>query len=461
MMEDRPKTYIAIDLKSFYASVECVERGLDPLTARLVVADTSRTDATICLAVSPALKAYGIGGRARLFEVKERLRQIEQQTGEKIDFIAAPPRMALYLQYSHRIVDIYRQYVSDDDLHVYSVDEVMIDITPYMGTCYKMTPHELTIMMIREVLRQTGITATAGIGTNLYLAKVAMDIVAKHIPADEDGVRIAELDEMGYRQLLWNHKPLRSFWRVGRGIAARLEDAGIDTMGKLARLSLLNGEWLYRQFGIQAELLIDHAWGYEPCTMAAIKAYRPSTHSLSRGQVLFAPYPHEKALTVIREMADSIALELFSKRLMTNQLAISIHYDKTTPAPSVSGQVSLPQYTSSGQEIIRQTARLFEQLNNPALRVRRLNIALMNVLPEREVHRRAQAPRQLSLFDNEPIPTPTDTSSPEQREREQKLQQAVVDIKRKYGKNVLLKGLNFNEGATGRERNQQIGGHKA
>lgn len=477
-MESR--TYIAIDLKSFYASVECAERGLDPLRTHLVVADESRTDKTICLAVSPSLKAYGIPGRARLFEVKQRLQQVYKDTGGRVEFIIAPPRMALYMQYSRRVVDIYRQYVADEDIHVYSVDEVFMDVTHYLGSCYKMSAHELTIKMIRHVLRETGITATAGIGTNLYLAKVAMDIVAKHIPADEDGVRIAELDELSYRRQLWNHQPLTSFWRIGRGIAARLEAAGVDTMGKLARLSIVHGEWLYHQFGINAELLIDHAWGYEPCTIEAIKAYRPESNSLSSGQVLSRPYSVPEARTVVKEMADNMSLELFAKRLVTNQLVLTINYDtaslsdacthyegpvttdhygRTVPK-AAHGSVNLSQYTSSAKEMITNTAELYDRIIDKNLLVRRITIAAMHVISESRAAEDSAAPAQLSLFLSEDEETKQEQQR-RLRSKEKHLQQAMTNIKERYGKNALLRGLNYDKGATARERNQQIGGHKA
>ena len=444
------------------------------------MADESRTDKTICLAVSPALKEYGIGGRARLFEVKQRLEEVYRSTGERVDFIVARPRMALYLEYSHRIVDIYRRYVADEDIHVYSVDEVFMDVTHYLGSCYKMSAHELTIKMIRHVLRETGITATAGIGANLYLAKVAMDIVAKHIPADADGVRIAELDERSYREQLWNHRPLTSFWRVGRGIAKRLEEVGMDTMGKVARLSTMQGEWFYRQFGVNAELLIDHAWGYEPCTMEAIKAYRPETNSISSGQVLTEPYPFEQARTVISEMADSLSLELFAKGLVTNQIVLSVNYDTTAladrtinykgevtrdyygrlaPKPA-HGSVNLSTYTSSTQEIIRETVALFERIVDSRLTIRRLNITAAHVVSERHAGEQADMPQQLSLFFDEKEAQAQEEKR-SARAREKNLQQAMVNIKQRFGKNALLKGMNFSAGATARSRNQQIGGHRA
>ena len=344
-MQEQQRTYIAIDLKSFYASVECVDRGLDPLTTNLVVADVSRTEKTICLAVSPSLKAYGIGGRARLFEVVQRVREVNYERKKaagwkmagksyndpelkanpslELDYIAAPPRMAHYIEVSTKVYQIYLKYIAPEDIHVYSIDEVFMDVTAYLGT-YKMTAHELAIKMIRDVLATTGITATAGIGTNMYLAKVAMDIVAKKAPADKDGVRIAELDEMSYRRELWDYQPLTKFWRVGRGIAEKLAVYGIDTMGKLARMSIQNEGMLYRLFGVNAELLIDHAWGWEPCTMEAVKAYRPETNSFSSGQVLQEPYTFKKARVVIQEMAEGMALDLVSKRLVTDQLVLTV-----------------------------------------------------------------------------------------------------------------------------------------
>ena len=317
-MQEAQRTYIAIDLKSFYASVECVDRGLDPLTTNLVVADESRTDKTICLAVTPSLKAYGIPGRARLFEVKQKARGI--------NFIIAPPRMAHYIEVSSRVYSVYLKYIAPEDIHVYSIDEVFMDVTNYLAT-YKMTAHQLAMTMIRDVLSQTGITATAGIGTNLYLCKVAMDIMAKKAPADKDGVRIAELDEQTYRRELWDYRPITKFWRVGRGIANKLAFYGIDTMGRLARMSEQNEELLYKLFGVNAELLIDHAWGWEPCTIADVKAYRPETNSFSSGQVLQEPYTFQKARVVIQEMAEGMALDLVAKRMVTYQLVLTLGYD--------------------------------------------------------------------------------------------------------------------------------------
>lgn len=475
-MEHSAPTYLAIDLKSFYASVECVERGLDPLSARLVVADPSRTDKTICLAVSPALKAYGISGRARLFEVNRRLEQVYRQTGEKVDFIIAPPRMALYMQYSHRICDIYRHYVSDEDMHIYSVDEVFIDVTHYLDTCYRMTAHELAVTMIRHVLHDTGITATCGIGTNLYLAKVAMDVVAKHVPADEDGVRIASLDEMSYRHQLWDHTPLTDFWRLGRGTAAKLSRYGVTTLGQLARMSLEYGDFLYGLFGTNAELLIDHAWGYEPCTIADIKAYRAKSHSLSNGQVLSSPYPFARALTVIKEMADLLSLELTAKHLVAYEIVLDIHYDRTcltdptihytgltdtdhygrtVPKPA-HGSAPLAVPSASTHDIIRATESVFTRVVHPELLIRRLNITAAHVVPADSLTPFQPQPQQLDLFaDAAPA------QRPDRHERDLRLQQTLVNIKHKFGKNAILRGLNYDEGATAILRNQQIGGHQA
>ena len=489
-------TCIAIDLKSFYASVECVERGLDPLRTNLVVADASRTDKTICLAVSPPLKAYGIGGRARLFEVNQRLRtvnadrrralryrrftgksyladELEAHPDWEVDFIAAPPRMAHYIDFSTRIYNIYLRYFSPEDIHVYSIDEVFIDATPYLAT-YRKTGRELASQMIKDVLTETGITATAGIGTNLYLCKVAMDIVAKHTTPDANGVRIAELDEMTYRQLLWDHRPLTDFWRVGRGIANRLAPYGVDTMGKLARLSLQHEDLLYNLFGVNAELLIDHAWGWEPCTMEAIKTYRPGNHSFSSGQVLATPYEASKTRVVAQEMADGMAMKLFQKGLVTDQLVLTISYDAsnlTDPAirATYTGKITKDHYgrqvpahahgtarldnpTSSAQIFISTTALLFDRLVNPNLLIRYLNISTGPVTACE-----AAPPAQLNLFDVE-AKKPASTRNPE---KEKHLQQAMLRIKEKFGKNAILRGLNFEEGATARERNKQIGGHKA
>ena len=498
------RSYIAIDLKSFYASVECVERGLDPLTTNLVVADVSRTEKTICLAVTPSLKAYGIPGRARLFEVIQKLREVNRErvlaspagrlTGKSVfdqelkahpewavDYIAAPPRMALYLDYSTRIYQIYLRYIGSEDIHVYSIDEVFMDVTDYLWT-YKKTPHELALTMIRDVLRETGITATAGIGTNLYLSKIAMDIVAKKMPADKDGVRIAELDEMSYRTQLWNHKPMTSFWRIGGGIARRLEYYGIDTMGKLARCSVEREEMLYKLFGVNAELLIDHAWGWEPCTIDAIKKYHPVAHSLSSGQVLTCAYEVPKARVVIHEMADMMALDLVAKRVVTDQVTVAVSYDTeslTNPAireqydgpiaydhygrqvpKHVHGSVNLPCRTSSSRIIIAAALEIFDRIVNPILLVRRLNIAVSHVVSE-EYEKAHREPIQLDLFTDYEELMRRKRAEKQALDKERRMQMALLQIKGKYGKNAILKGLNFEEGATAKIRNSQIGGHKA
>ena len=474
-MKSGNRIYIAIDLKSFYASVECVERGLDPLTAKLVVADESRTDKTICLAVTPALKALGIPGRARLFEVKQKARGI--------NFHIAMPRMAKYIEVSCKIYDIYLNYIAPEDIHVYSIDEVFMDVTDYLAT-NKKTAHELAITIIRDVLKQTGITATAGIGTNMYLAKVAMDIVAKKMPADEDGVRIAELDEMSYREKLWNHRPLTDFWRVGRGIAEKLSRYGIDTMGKVARQSVDNEELLYKLFGVNAELLIDHAWGWEPCTMDYIKAYRPETNSMSSGQVLTEPYTFEKARNVVMEMADAISLELVEKRLVTNQLVLTISYDRESltrpeiaskyqgeivldhygrPVPKhAHGTANLGSHSSSSKEIIEAVILLYDSIVNKDLLIRRLNITTNHVIREENGQQTIEnRPSQLDLFtDYEAVEKEKQTKQKE-RAKERRMQEALINIKHKFGKNAILKGTSYAEGATAKLRNKQIGGHKA
>lgn len=503
-MKERQRTYIAIDLKSFYASVECVERGLDPLTTNLVVADRSRTEKTICLAVSPSLKQYGIGGRARLFEVVQRLRQVNAErrsqapnrrfTGKsvsdldlrthpdwEVDYIAAPPRMAHYMRFSAKIYETYLQYVAPDDIHVYSIDEVFIDVTDYLKN-YRMTAHELAMTMIRDVLRQTGITATAGIGSNLYLCKVAMDIMAKKQPADSDGVRIAELDETSYRRQLWNHRPLTDFWRVGHGTVNRLAQYGIDTMGKIARCSVHDEELLYRLFGVNAELIIDHAWGWEPCTLDMVKAYRPESNSFSNGQVLSTPYSFKKARVVMLEMADAMSLKLVDKRLVTDQLMISIGYDAenlTNPTirekykgpvttdhygrqvpKHAHGTARLDRATSSSRIILDETAKLFDRIANPDLLVRYLNISVGHVVDEQLANTQEDA-LQLDLFADYEALERQKQEQAAALQKERKIQEAQLAIKRKFGKNAILRGLNFEEGATARDRNQQIGGHKA
>lgn len=477
---DKARTYIAIDLKSFYASVECAERGMDALTTNLVVADESRTDKTICLAVSPSLKSYGIPGRGRLFEVKQRVREINAARARKarltgnsfdnkavqadphlaLDFLVAVPRMALYMEVSAKIYEIYLRYVSSEDIHVYSIDEVFIDATDYLPL-YGLTAHELARRMIRAVLDATGITATAGIAPNLYLAKVAMDIEAKHSPADKDGVRIAELDEMSYRRKYWTHRPLTDFWRVGRGIAARLEKNGMYTMGDVARCSLRTEEVLYRLFGVNAELLIDHAWGWEPCTMAAIKAYRPSANSLSSGQVLSSPYTFEKGRIIVREMTDSLVLDLVEKRLVTDQMVLHIGYDteslsadyqgdveadwygRNVPKPA-HGSVNLGRQTSSTTLIADAVMDLYDRIVDRRLFIRRVYVVANHVIDESKVEG-----VQLDLFEE-----------PDDSGRERSRQEAILAIRRKFGKNAILSGIDFEDGATTRERNNQIGGHR-
>ena len=503
-MSEQQRTYIAIDLKSFYASVECVDRGLDPLTTNLVVADVSRTEKTICLAVSPSLKAYGIGGRARLFEVVKKVRDINNErkraagwkmTGKssndlelktnpnlELDYIAAPPRMAHYLEVSTKVYETYLKYIAPEDIHVYSIDEVFIDVTAYLGS-YKMTAHELAMKMIRDVLSRTGITATAGIGTNMYLCKVAMDIMAKKAPADKDGVRIAELDEMSYRRELWDYRPLTKFWRVGKGIAEKLAVYGIDTMGKVARMSVQNEGLLYRLFGVNAELLIDHAWGWEPCTMEAVKAYRPETNSFSSGQVLQEPYDFKKARVVIQEMAEGMALDLVKKRLVTDQLVLTVGYDAecltrqeirekyhgeiTTnyygkPVPKhAHGSFNFEKPTSSSRLIMDGVSELFDSCVNPDLLIRRLNLTTNHVVSETSVATREDAPQQLDLFTDYDALEKQRQEEQARLDKERRMQEAQLKIKQRFGKNAILRGLNFEEGATAKERNEQIGGHKA
>ena len=458
---EKKKQYIAIDLKSFYASVECFERGLDPLTTNLVVADESRTDKTICLAVSPSLKAYGISGRARLFEVKKTLNDIEKKTGKHIDFIIAPPRMALYIRYSTIIYNTYLNYISEEDIHVYSIDEVFIDATSYLKN-YHMNAHELAMTMVRKVLLETGITATAGIGTNMYLAKIAMDIVAKHMDADKDGVRIAELDEMSYRRLLWSHKPLTDFWRIGKGTARRLAKLNIFTMGDLARESLYNEDYLYKIFGIDAELLIDHAWGIEPTEMSDIKNYRTDTKSLSSGQVLKEPYSAENARIIVSEMTETLVLDMVRKGFLSESFTLTIVYDReSVDNGTYKGEVQMDYYgrlvpvsahgtanfgslTSSTNIIKNKVLSLYDRIINPEITVRRINISANNLKAEKDTY------QQFDIF--------TDTTKLEQ---EKKLQQAMIEIQDKFGKNALLKGTDLLDGATTIERNSQIGGHKS
>lgn len=501
-MTHTTRSYIAIDLKSFYASVECIERGLDPLNTNLVVADDSRTDKTICLAVTPTLKSYGIKGRARLFEVIQRINQVNNErrmnigrrrmSGKShldnvikthpdvaVDYIVAPPRMAYYIEYSTRIYDVYLKYIAKEDIHVYSIDEVFIDATNYLST-YKTTAHDLARMILKDVLKTTGITATAGIGTNLYLCKVAMDIVAKHITADDDGVRIATLDEMSYRKLLWNHRPLSDFWRIGHGIADKLAIYGITTMGQIARCSIDNEALLYKLFGVNAELLIDHAWGWEPCSIDDIKSYKPENHSMSSGQVLHCAYTADKAKVVTCEMADNIALTLVEKGLTTNQLLLMIgydteslnnnsgytydgeicidHYGRKTPKHA-RGTINLDKHTSSARIIINAISQCFDKIVNSSLLIRRINITTNNILPPEIVKKERFI--QLDLFTDYEELKRQEKCEEEQLKKEQRMQEALIAIKRRYGKNAILKGLNLKDGATAKERNNQIGGHKA
>ncbi|MBD5554490.1 MAG: DNA methylase [Roseburia sp.] len=505
----RQHTYIAIDLKSFYASVECVERGLDPLTTNLVVADASRTEKTICLAVSPSLKDYGISGRARLFEVVQRVKEVNDErrsrapgrrfTGTsfhapelqkhselEVSYLIAPPRMAFYVEYSTRIFDIYLKYIAPEDIHVYSIDEVMIDVTQYLNT-YQMTAKELAGAIMQDVLKQTGITATAGIGTNLYLCKVAMDIVAKHTEPDETGARIAELDEMSYRKLLWNHRPLTDFWRVGRGYRKKLEAAGIYTMGDIARCSLggdrdyYNEELLYKMFGVNAELLIDHAWGWEPVTMDLIKAYKPESNSICSGQVLQCPYEFAKAKLIVQEMTDLLVLDLVDKRLVTDQMVLTVGYDidnLTDPKirSSYKGEVTVDRYgrkvpkhahgtanlnrpTSSTQLILDAVLNLYERIVDPNLLVRRVTVTANHLVDETDSGQTEEF-EQMELFTDYAAREKEREEEEAKLAKERKMQEAMLTVKKKYGKNAMLKGMNLQEGATTIERNRQIGGHK-
>lgn len=492
---ERQRCYIAIDLKSFYASVECVERGLDPLDACLVVADKSRTEKTICLAVSPALKAYGLGGRPRLFEVVSKVREINRRRGRRgtstlgsrlaadrtlsVDYIIARPRMGLYIAYSARIYDIYLRFVAPEDIFAYSVDEVFIDATEYLESC-RLTPHDFAMKMIRAVLAETGITATAGIGTNMYLSKVAMDIVAKNMQADADGVRIASLDEHTYRTTLWDHRPLTDFWRVGRGVASRLAPYGIATMGDIALCSVEHEELLYRLFGVNAELLIDHAWGWEPVTMEAVRCYRPRESSLSNGQVLTEPYTFDKARVVALEMIDALSLKLVDKHLLTDQILLEVGYDVESLlnpdiAERYNGRITVDRYgrhvpshahgtvnfddpTSSTNALIRRVAELYDRIVNRDLLIRRLTLSA-NHLVDADI-RRPKVVRQLDLFcDYDELRRRRNVEQAELK-KEYRRQQAILRIKKQFGKNAILKGLNFAEGATQRDRNRQIGGHR-
>lgn len=496
------RTYIAVDLKSFYASVECADRGLDPLNVNLVVADQSRTEKTICLAVSPSLKAYGIPGRARLFEVVQKIREanrnrLRQAVGGRfagkscfadelkknpslaIDYIVAPPRMAYYVETSTKIYQIYLKHVSPEDIHVYSIDEVFIDATDYLKA-EGCTAKAFAKKLIAEVYRETRITAAAGIGTNLYLCKIAMDVGAKHIAADEDGARIAELDEMSYRRMLWDHRPLTDFWRVGKGIAEKLGAAGIYTMGDIARCSLgkvtdyYNEDLLYKMFGVNAELLIDHAWGWEPCTIADIKAYKPAAKSIGEGQVLQEPYPFEKAKLIVNEMAESLALELVEKNLVSDQIVMTVGYDVENKG--YKGEYATDRYgrkipkhahgtqhlggqTSSAKKIRRAASELFEKIADKTLTIRRIYLTAEKVVPEGT--KKKDAAEQLDLFTDHAAKERRKAEEQEELEREKNRQRAVLEIKNKYGKNAILKGMDLEEGATAKERNGRIGGHKA
>lgn len=497
-------TYLAIDLKSFYASVECRERGLDPLDTNLVVADERRTDKTICLAVTPSLKSYGISGRGRLFEVRQRVREanigrrhdapghqlsgssfsfseLQSNPSLAVDFIIAPPRMAYYMEYSNRIYSIYMKYVAPEDIVVYSIDEVFMDVTGYLNT-YGLTAHELAMKIILDVLNTTGITATAGIGTNLFLCKVAMDIVAKHIPADRNGVRIAALDEMSFRRRLWSHQPITDFWRVGRGYAKKLEQHGMFTMGDVALCSERDEELLYRLFGKNAELLIDHAWGWEPCTIADIKAYKPAANSCGSGQVLHCATPADQARLIVREMADQLALDLVDKHLMTNQLVLTVGYDRenlTDPTRNAAyhgpvatdrygrqipkhahGTTNLRQYTSSTRSILDAVTELFDRIVDKRLLVRRVNLVACRVLDE-DAAREKDSCEQLDFFSITESAQQQAAAEEKELERERRRQQAMLAIKKKFGKNAIIKGMDLQEGATAMERNAQIGGHKA
>ena len=504
------RTYIAIDLKSFYASVECVERGLDPLTTNLVVADASRTEKTICLAVTPALKSYGIPGRPRLFQVIEKVKEINAMrlnkapgrvfTGSSVykneldsspalalDYLIAPPRMALYIEYSTRIYNVYLKYIAPEDIHVYSIDEVFMDVTNYLNT-YKFTGRELARKIILDVLETTGITATAGIGTNLYLAKIAMDIWAKRIPMDENGVRIAELDEMSYRRHLWTHRPITDFWRVGKGYARRLEEVGLFTMGDIARCSLgkpadfHNEDLLYDLFGVNAELLIDHAWGWEPCTIADIKAYKPKAKSMGSGQVLHYPYTFDKARLAAKEMTELLVLDLVEKRLVTDEMTLTVSYDvenltnkkirrsykgeiikdgygRLVPKPA-HGSINLNKHTSSGRRILKAVTELFDRIVDQNLLIRKINITANHLLDEESVQE-SESFEQLDFFSDYKAEYESRKREEVELQRERKVQMATLSIRKRFGKNAILKGMNLLDGATAIERNNQIGGHKA
>lgn len=497
------KVYMCIDLKSFYASVECRERNLDPLDTNLLVADESRTDKTICLAVSPSLKSYGLGGRCRLFEAKQKVKEVNYQrrknnnyknfTGKsfiaselnnnkflELDFIAAVPRMNLYMKYSTKIYNIYLKYIAPEDILVYSIDEVFCDITNYLKF-YKMSAEELVMKIIEDVYKTTGITATAGIGTNMYLAKVAMDITAKRMKPNKFGVRIAYLDEMKYKKELWNHKPLTDFWRVGKGYAKKLEENGMYTMGDIARMSINNEDLLFKLFGVNAEFLIDHAWGYEPCTIKDAKNYKPLNSSISQGQVLHSPYSFEKAKLIVKEMVDNLVLELVDKHLKTDQIVLTIGYDiECLTNPRIErrykGEITIDAYgrkvpkhshgtanidhkTSSTKTITNEVMKLYDKIVNPILLVRRLNVTACNIVNE-EYKESKPIIEQIDLFTNYEEVSKQKEKSLKDEIEEKKIQKALLNIKKKYGKNSILKAMNYEEGATAKNRNLEVGGHK-
>lgn len=497
------KTYMCIDLKSFYASVECRERNLDPLNTNLVVADESRTDKTICLAVSPSLKSYGLSGRCRLFEAKQKVKEVNYKrrkennykpfTGKsyidselknnsnlELDFLKAVPRMKLYMKYSTDIYNIYLKYIAPEDILVYSIDEVFCDITNYLKF-YKMTAEQLVIKMIEDVYKTTGITATAGIGTNMYLAKVAMDITAKHMKPNKFGVRMARLDEKSYKEQLWNHRPLTDFWRVGKGYEKKLEQNNMFTMGDIARMSLNNEDLLFKLFGVNAEFLIDHAWGYEPCTISEAKNYKPTSNSIGQGQVLHSPYDYSKTRLIVSEMVDNLVLDLVEKHLITNQLVLTIGYDiENLTNPKISskyngevvtdgygrkipkhshGTVNLDHRTSSTKIIMTEVLKLYERIVNPILLTRRINITACNVVDESFVEKKPQG-EQLDLFTNYEVVEANKSKQIQEETEERKVQKTLLEIKKKYGKNAILKGMNLQEGATAKDRNEEVGGHK-
>ena len=515
-MAEKVRQYVAIDAKSFYASVECVERHLNPLTTNLVVADESRTEKTICLAVSPSLKAHGIPGRARLFEVIQRMKQVNRErlndgirsgairrdpeTGKyqfsassfdaeaiakdptlEISYIVAPPRMRLYEEYSSRVYATYLKYVSSEDIIVYSIDEVFIDVTDYLRT-YGMTAHELTMTMVRDVLYNTGITATAGIGTNLFLAKIAMDIEAKKSKPDKDGVRIAALDEMTFREKLWTHRPLTDFWRIGKGISQKLEAMQLFTLGDVARASLnpYCEDRLYKTFGVNAELIIDHAWGWEPVTVEDIRQYRPSTSSISSGQVLQCPYDFEKGRLIVREMTELLVLDLVRKHVVTKQIVLDIGYDReslegergrkyTGPVvmdpygrkipKAAHGTGNLDYYTSSTHAIMSAVLDVYDRVVHKDLLIRRVNVTACNLVSETEIPE--EKPEQLDMFTDYEALEREKQARQLAEEKERRLQNITLAIQDRYGKNAMLKGMNLMEGGTTIARNGQIGGHKA